>query len=91
MGYTYDYNGGGYFHIDYSFTVALVEDLSIEVTLTETMYNDGSSNAGTVIRPPFNVPAGGNRSGSMTMEYSDGYHNGPAVFTFSVTNNQQTG
>src|SRR5208283_285848 len=34
--YTYDYNGGGYFHINYSFTIALLEDFSIEVALTGT-------------------------------------------------------
>ena len=92
LGYTFDYNGGGYFKINYNFAISLLEDLSIEVTLTQTMYNAGSSNAVySYTAPNFNVPAGGNRSGSTTIEYSNGYHNGPAVFTFSVSNNQQTG
>src|SRR5262249_16772451 len=35
--YTYDYDGGGYFHIDYQWSVALLADFSLEVTLTGTM------------------------------------------------------
>jgi hypothetical protein len=90
--YSYDYNGGGYFHIDYNFTIALLEDLSIEVTLVGTMYNAGSSDvAAQYTVGPFNVPMGGTWTGWMNLEHSDaGYHNGPANFTFSVTNNQQT-
>ncbi len=91
VGYTYDYNGGGYFHIDYSFTVALVEDLSIEVALTGTMYDDGGGFQDQYSLTPFNVPMGQSVSGYISMEHSDGYHNGPAKFTFTATNNQQTG
>jgi hypothetical protein len=91
--YTYDYNGGGYFHIDYVFSIALLDDYSIEVTLTGTMYDDSNPpNFQTQYTlPPFNVPMGGTWSGWTNMENSNGYHNGPANFTFSVTNNQQTG
>jgi PKD domain len=91
--YTYDYNGGGYFHIDYVFSIALLQDYSIEVTLTGTMYDDNNPpNFQTQYTlPPFNVPMGGTWSGWTNMENSNGYHNGPANFTFSVTNNQQTG
>jgi hypothetical protein len=90
--YTYEYNGGGYFHISYNFTIALLEDFSIEVTLVGSMYNDGSNNlVAQYTVGPFNVPIGGTWNGYMNLEYSDGYHNGPANFTFSVTNNQQTG
>jgi hypothetical protein len=35
--YSYDYNGGGYFHINYAFTIALLDDLSIEVTIVANM------------------------------------------------------
>lgn len=91
--YTYDYNGGGYFHINYVFSISLLEDYSIEVTLTGTMYDDNTPpNFQTQYTlPPFNVPMGGTWSGWTNMENSNGYHNGPAIFTFSVTNNQQTG
>ena len=90
--YTYDYNGGGYFHIDYTFTIALLQDFSIEVTLIGTMYDDGSGNVqDQYALAPFNVPMGATWSGYTNMENSNGYHNGPAIFSFSVTNNQQTG
>jgi hypothetical protein len=56
------------------------------------MYDDGSGNVqDQYALPPFNVPMGATWSGSMNMEESNGYHNGPAIFSFSVTNNQQTG
>lgn len=91
--YTYDYNGGGYFHIDYVFSIALLQDYSIEVSLVGTMYDDNNPpNFQTQYAlPPFNVPMGGSWSGWTNMENANGYHNGPAMFTFSVTNNQQTG
>jgi hypothetical protein len=92
MTWTYDYNGGGYFHINYTFTIGLLEDLSIEVTLVGTMYDDGSENVqAQYALSPFNVPMGGWWSGNTKMEHTNGYHNGPAVFNFSATNNQQTG
>jgi hypothetical protein len=91
--YTYDYNGGGYFHVDYQWSIALLQDLSIEVTLTATMRDDGSNDFQTQYTlGPFNVPVGGTWSGWIEVEHSGlGYHNGPAHMTLSVTNNQQTG
>jgi hypothetical protein len=90
--YTYDYNGGGYFHIDYLFTFGLLQDLSVEVMVQGTMYDEGGSVQGQYSLTPFNIPIGQTRSGSITMEH-DGlsYHNGPAILTLSITNNQQTG
>jgi hypothetical protein len=90
--YTYDYNGGGYFHIDYLFTFGLLQDLSVEVMVQGTMHDDGGSVQDQYSMTPFSIPAGHTWSGSMSMEH-DGfsYHNGPAVLTFSITNNQQTG
>ena len=80
--YTYDHSNGGYFHIVYTFQMTLVEDLSIEVTLTQTLYDDGSGN----------VPMGMTWSGTATIEYSGfSYHNGAATFTVSATNSRQTG
>jgi hypothetical protein len=91
--YTYDYNGGGYFHVDYQWSVALLADLSLEVTLTATMRDDGSNDFQVQYTVgPFNVPMGTSWSGWIEVEHSGfSYHNGPAHMTFSVTNNQQTG
>ena len=93
LGYTYDYNGGGYFHIDYQFSVALLEDNSISFTITGKMYDDGSNSVQDQYEiGPYTIDVGGTWSGTMTMEQSStGYHNGPAILTFSLTNGQQTG
>jgi hypothetical protein len=90
--YTYDYNGGGYFHIDYVWSVSLLANLSLEVTLTATMRDDGSNGFQVQYTAgPFNVTMGGTWSGWIEVEHHDGYHNGPAHMTFSVANSQQTG
>ncbi len=86
--YTFDYNSGGYFHIDYAFTVALLEDLSVEVTVIATMKDDGSGDVQEQYTlSPFNVAVSQSCSGWINMEHSNGYHNGPAKFTFSLGNN----
>jgi hypothetical protein len=91
--YSYDYNGGGYFHIDYLFSVALVADLSLEVSIQATMYNDGDNSVQLQYTVgPLNIPMGGSYSGWMTVEHDGtGYHNGPATLNFTLTNAQQTG
>ena len=90
--YTYDYNGGGYFRIGYLFTFGLLQDLSVEVMVQGTMHDERGSVQDQYSMTPFSIPAGHTWSGWMSMEH-DGfsYHNGPAVLTFSITNNQQTG
>lgn len=87
--YTYDHDGGGYFHIDYQWSVALLADLSPEVTLTGTMRDDGSGDLQVQCTVgPFNVPVGTSWSGWIEMEHSGfSYHNGLAHMTFSVSNN----
>ncbi len=91
--YSYDYAGGGYFHINYVFTIELLFGGSIALIITGTMYNDGSGDQKDQYTVgPFIIPMGHWQSGGMSMEYSQfGYHNGPANFTFVATNNQQTG
>jgi hypothetical protein len=91
--YSYDYAGGGYFHINYVFTIGLLFGGSIQLVVTGTMYDDGSGNEQTQFTVgPFTIPMGGWQSCEMDMEHSDfGYHNGTAKFTFVATNNQQTG
>ena len=89
--YTFDYNGGGYFHIDYVFSVALLLDYSIEVTIDATMYDDGNNYQVSNTLGPFNFRMDGAYSGWINLENSNGYHDGPAQFTFTAWNNQQTG
>jgi hypothetical protein len=91
--YSYNYAGGGYFHIDYVFTIGLLLGGSIQLVITGTMYDDNSgSEQDQYTIGPFTIPMSGWQSGGMNMEQSGGgYHNGPANFTFVATNNQQTG
>jgi hypothetical protein len=93
--YTFDYNNGGYFHCTYTFTAALLQDgTSVLVDVQGVMYDDGSSNvqATQPLSPPAQVSAGGSGSWFIDMENTGaGYHNGPAHFTFTMANAQQTG
>ena len=80
------------FRISYVFTIGLLFGGSIQPMVTANMYDDGSNSVqGSYFVGPFTIPMGWWQSGGMTMEYSNGYHNGPATFTFTATNNQQTG
>jgi hypothetical protein len=90
VGYNFDYNGGGYFNVNYTFSAALLADFSINVTVSGTMTDDGSHDVQAQNSlATFNVPMGESCAGSMTLEHTNGYHNGPAIFTFSVANNGQ--
>ena len=94
--YTFDYNGGGYFHCTYSFTAALLEDgMTVMVDVQGVMYDDGSPpsvQATQPLSPPAQIPPGGSGSWYIDMENTGaGYHNGPANFTFTMDNVQQTG
>jgi hypothetical protein len=93
VGYTFDYHGGGYFHIDYSFVFGLKSDGSVTVKLTGTMKDDGSGSVQDTYSPAqFTVARDGNHGGSISMEHDGGgYHNGPANLTFHIANVQQTG
>jgi len=93
VGYTFDYHGGGYFHIDYSFVFGLKSDGSVTVKLTGTMKDDGSGSVQDTYSPAqFTVARDGNYGGSISMEHDGGgYHNGPAKLTFHIANVQQTG
>ena len=92
--YTYDYANGGYFHCSYTFTAALLDDgITVMMSVDGAMYDDGSGNEQTSesLAPPAIINAGGSGSWYIDMEESDGYHNGPANFTFKMENIQQTG
>lgn len=88
---TYDYGGGGFFKCRYDFTAALLEDLSIQVSLTGRMLDDGNNSELTEYTVNFNVPI--NRQSTFTVNLeNDGfsYHNGPAKFIGTATNNRET-
>jgi hypothetical protein len=93
VGYTWNYNGGGYFTIAYSWNFGLLADLSVTFTLSATMTNSGdSSPIDQYEMGPYTIPVGATWSGYLNMKYSQfGYTNGPSSFTFSIANNQQTG
>lgn len=87
---SYDYNGGGYFSIEYQFTGAVTEDLSIQVTIIGTMYDTGHQRQGQQTIT-FNVPKDGQYAWELDLECDGfGYHNGPSKFTGTATNRQQT-
>jgi len=92
LGFNYDYNGGGYFHVVYTIKIALLLDLSLDLTIAGVMYDDGSSDIQDQYTiGPLNIGVGGTYTGWMGMEHSGfGYRNGPATFTFTAKNNQQT-
>jgi hypothetical protein len=93
--YTFDYNGGGYFHCTYTFTAALLEDgTTALVDVQGVMYDDGSSSVQDIqpLSPPAQISASGSGSWFIDMENTGaGYHNGPAKFTFTMDNIRQTG
>ena len=92
-GYSFDYHGGGYFHIDYNFAFNLKSDASVEVTAAATMKDDGSGSVqNAYVLAPFTVARDGTYGGWITVEHDGGgYHNGPAKLTFHIANVQQTG
>jgi hypothetical protein len=89
--YPFDYDGGGYFRIEYQVNAVLTQDLSIEVTITATMKDDSSGNEQGEHTINFNVPLGGEALWELDLECDgSGYHNGMSKFTGSARNNQET-
>jgi hypothetical protein len=89
--YTFDYSGGGYFRIEYGMNAVLLQDLSIEVTITATMKDDGSGNEQGEHTITFNVPLDGEAVWELDLECDGaGYHNGMSKFTGSARNLQET-
>ena len=89
--YSFNYNGGGYFHIDYNLAFVLKSGGSVEMTLTGTMKDSGGSVQDSYGLKPATIACNGSWGGSMNMEHGNGYHNGPSKLTFHVANVQQTG
>ncbi len=90
--YSYDYDGQGLFRCQYNFTASLLEDMSIEVSLTGKMIDDGSGDEQTEYTINFNVPKDGQNSGWWISLENSGfsYHNGPAKITGTATNSHLT-
>jgi hypothetical protein len=90
--YTYDYDNQGYFRCKYDFTASLLQDLSIQISLTGRMIDDGSNSEHTEYTINFNVPKDGQNAGWwIRLENSGtGYHNGPATIAGTATNAQST-
>ncbi|MEO7145856.1 MAG: carboxypeptidase-like regulatory domain-containing protein, partial [Bryobacteraceae bacterium] len=90
--YSYDYDHQGLFRCEYDFMAALLEDDSIEVTLTGKMIDDGSNDEQAEYTIHFNVPVDGQNSGWWISIENSGfsYHNGPAKLVGTATNNRLT-
>jgi hypothetical protein len=85
--YSYDYNGGGLFNVQYRITVSLAFDLSVNVEINPQIWDDSGNKEidGTPLL--FNVPRDQQVAISITTE-ADGfsYHNGPCVLVGTVRN-----
>ena len=89
--YSFDYNGGGYFNVQYRITLSLASDLSVNVEINTQIFDDGSGQLQVTGTPLlFNVaPDGRQHAFTATTEATGtGYHNGPAVLVATVTNSQ---
>jgi hypothetical protein len=89
--YSFDYNGGGYFNVQYKISLSLASDLSANVEIYTQIFNDGNGSLQATGTPPeFNVAPDGNQHAfTTTTEASgSGYHNGPATLVATVTNTQ---
>ncbi len=89
--YSFDYNGGGYFNVQYKISLSLASDLSANVEIYTQIFNDGNGSLQATGTPlEFNVaPDGSQHAFTTTTEASgSGYHNGPATLVATVTNTQ---
>lgn len=93
LSYSFDYNGGGYFNVQYQITVTLASDLSVNVEINSQIYDDGSGSLqanGQALG--FNVPPDGSQTSFSTAQdpvvaNGTGYTNGPAILVGVATNN----
>lgn len=91
LSYSFDYNGGGYFNVQYKITVSLASDLSVNIEINSQIFDDGSGTLQASGAPlQFNVAPDGNQHAFTTPPVEatgTGYHNGPASLVATVTNN----
>jgi hypothetical protein len=96
--YTYDYNGGGYYNVAFTWVFSLLSNNAIQVELSVVMNSDNTG-SDEVTGTPWSavIEKGDSATASFTgLHYSyDGvftaYENGPVNFNFTITNAQQTG
>ncbi len=88
---SFDYDGGGYFRLQYQMNAVLAEDLSVQMTILGTMFDDGSGTVQGERSITFNVPADGQCVFELDLECDGvGFRNGPSKFTGTVRNRQET-
>ena len=89
--YTYECNGGGYYHVTYTYNVTLTLDLSISVDLYIALYKD-SGDLQVSANTTFVVPKDQVFNGSWGGIYASGvgYTNGPVDMLFWATNVPQS-
>jgi hypothetical protein len=89
--YSFDYNGGGYFNVQYKISLSLASDLSAYIEIYTQIFNDGNGSLQATGTPlEFNVAPDGNQHAftTSTEASGSGYHNGPATLVATVTNTQ---
>jgi hypothetical protein len=88
--YSFDYNGGGYFNVQYNILLSLNSDLSVHIVINNQIYDDKSGQLqGTGPPQEFDVGPGQQVGVTTTTETTGfGYINGPAILMSTVTNNQ---
>jgi hypothetical protein len=93
MGWGFNYAGGGLFSVNYTFSISLIVDLSVEVVLSANMEDIQGHVVQQWSFDPIYVAVGQTVTGNWNgLEHTGtGYHNGPANFSFSLQNEQQTG
>jgi hypothetical protein len=88
--YSFDYNGGGYFNVQYKISLSLTSDFSVNVEINTQIYDDGGNLQTTGTPLQFNVVPDGNQHAftTSTEATGTGYHNGPAILVATVSNTQ---
>lgn len=89
--YSFDYDGGGYFNVQYKISLQLISDFSVNIEINTQIFDDGSGSLQQTGSPlQFNVaPDGLQHAFTTTTEATGtGYHNGPAILVATVTNSQ---
>jgi len=90
--FSFDYNGGGYFNVQYRISLSLAADLSVNVEINSQIFDDGSGNLQAMGTPlQVNVAPDGAQHAftAKPVEATGvGYHNGPAILVGVITNTQ---
>jgi hypothetical protein len=90
LSYSFDYNGGGYFNVQYQITASLASDFSVNVEIYSQIWDESGNLQTTGGSLLFTVaPDGQQHAITTTVEATGtGYHNGPAILVATVTNQE---